>query len=68
MKNTCIERYGVDNVNHRIVTDSTAYDNLLVQYDFNTPIDVTYSFDMRSIKEFLKVSHDYMKKRNKFDI
>ncbi len=52
----------------RIVTDSTAYDNLLVQYDFNTPIDVTYSFDMRSIKEFLKVSHDYMKKRNKFDI
>ena len=51
----------------RIITDTMAYDNLLVQYDFNTPIDVIFDFDMRSIKEFLKVSHNYMKKRNKFD-
>ena len=52
----------------RIITDTAAYDNLLVQFDFNTPIHTKFEFDMRSIKEFLKVSHDHMKKRNKFDI
>ena len=59
---------GYINAWERVITDTSAFDELLIQFDFNTPIDVKVELDMRTIKEFLKVSEEHMKRRNKFDL
>ena len=56
-------KYGTINCWERFITDSTDFQDLLIQYDFNTPIDVNVDFEIKYIKEFIKTANNYMDSR-----
>lgn len=55
----------IGNINcwERFITDSLDFDDLLIQFDFNSPINVTVDFDIKYIKDFIKLSNDYIEDR-----
>lgn len=59
-------KYGVINCWERFITDTTDFKDLLIQYDFNSPINVQIDFNMKFIKEFIKTANDYIEKRTNF--
>ena len=59
-------KYGIVNCWERFITDTTDFKDLLIQYDFNTPIDVNVNFDMKYIKEFIKTANNYIDARMDF--
>ena len=47
----------------KIITNKLEFPDLLVQYDINTPVDKEITTDMKFIKEFFKVSEDFIESR-----
>lgn len=47
----------------RVVTDHLDFQDLLLQYDFNTPIDKKIDIDMKYLKKFFSFSDEYIEKR-----
>ncbi|MCH5167755.1 MAG: hypothetical protein J1F35_07725 [Erysipelotrichales bacterium] len=56
-------KYGTINCWERFITDSSDFKDLLIQYDFNTPIDVNVDFEIKYIKEFIKTANNYIDSR-----
>lgn len=50
----------------RIITDTVHFDDLLIQYDFNSPIEEEFEFNMKYIKDFINTTNDYMEERLDF--
>ncbi len=63
---TIVGKNGKINCWERVITDSTRFDDLLMQYDFNSPVDEDFEFNMKYIKEFIKITNDYMEERLDF--
>lgn len=59
-------KYGAINSWERFITDSANFDDLLCQYDFNSPAKEEVDFNMKYIKEFLKVADSYIADRTDF--
>lgn len=47
----------------RLITNSDQFNELLIQFDFNTLSDEEVNIDMKFIKELLKVSNNYIEER-----
>lgn len=47
----------------RFITDTAHFNDLLCQYDFNTPIDKSICLDMKYIKEFVRVADEFVESR-----
>lgn len=47
----------------RLITDSKHFNDLLCQYDFNTPIGERIDLDMKYIKEFISVATNFIESR-----
>lgn len=62
LENSC----GVINCWERVITDHLDFPDLLMQYDFNSPIDIDVDFEMKYIKEFLKTTDEYIEGRTDF--
>ncbi len=58
-------KFGKINCWEKFITEKSEVDNLICQYDFNTPADQKFVFEMKGIKEFLRVSDDYIESRIK---
>ena len=56
-KINCWERY---------ITGNEKFDDLLVQFDFNSEVDENKDFNMKYIKEFIKVADNYIEGRIDF--
>jgi hypothetical protein len=56
-------KYGNINAWERVITEGNRKHELLMQYDFNSRQDEKQEFDMKYIKEFIKVSNDYIESR-----
>ena len=56
-------KYGNINSWERIFSEGNAKHDLLLQYDFNSKHEDKIDFDMKYIKEFVKVSNDYIESR-----
>ena len=54
---------GYINCWERLITDSSNFNDLLCQYDFNTPIDTDVTLDMKYIKEFINITEDFIDDR-----
>ena len=50
----------------RLITDSKHFNDLLCQYDFNTPIEEKIDLDMKYIKEFINVSTEFIESRTDY--
>lgn len=59
-------KYGTINCWERVITDHFDFEDLLMQYDFNSPSDVDIEFEMKYIKEFLKTANDFIEERLDF--
>lgn len=60
---TLTNKFGRINCWERFITDSNNFKDLLIQYDFNTPINEEISFEMKYIKAFIKTTNDFIEKR-----
>jgi hypothetical protein len=56
-------KYGNINAWERVITEGNRKHELLIQYDFNSRQDEKQEFDMKYIKEFIKVSNEYIESR-----
>ena len=56
-------KVGVLNCWERIITDSSKFDEVLFQFDFNTLPTDEINFDMKFIKNILKVAEEYSEER-----
>lgn len=54
---------GYINCWERIITDSQRFKDLLCQFDFNTPVNIEVSLDMKYIKEFFKICDEFVERR-----
>lgn len=63
---TIKNKYGTINCWEKFITDTIDFKDLLIQYDFNSPMDVTIDFEMKYIKEFIKTANAYIEKRIDF--
>lgn len=59
-------KIGAINCWERIITDKTNFSDILMQYDFNSPANEEVDFNMKYIKEFIKVTNDYIEERVNF--
>lgn len=50
----------------RLITDSKHFSDLLCQYDFNTPVGEKVDLDMKYIKEFFKVTAEFIESRTDY--
>lgn len=50
----------------RIITDKSNFSDLLMQYDFNSPINEEIEFNMKYIKEFVNLTNNYIEERVNF--
>lgn len=50
----------------RIITDEASFKDLLCQYDFNTKVTEEVKLEMKYIKEFFKVTNEYIEDRINF--
>lgn len=50
----------------RIITDHDNFSDLLCQYDFNTPVNIEVNLEMKYIKEFFRVTDEYIEERVNF--
>lgn len=50
----------------RIITDKANFNDLLMQYDFNSPASQQFAFDMKYIKEFINFANNYIEERTNF--
>lgn len=64
--------HGIENKNgkincwERIITDKANFSDLLMQYDFNSPINEEIEFNMKYIKEFVNLTNNYIEERVNF--
>ena len=56
-------KYGNINSWERVFSEGNIKHDLLLQYDFNSKQEDKIDFDMKYIKEFIKVSNDYIESR-----
>lgn len=56
-------KYGKINAWERLITDAETIKGLLYQFDFNSLITEEIEIDMKYIKEFIKVTEEYMELR-----
>lgn len=54
---------GYINCWERLITDSAHFKDLLCQYDFNTPLGEVVELDMKYIKEFFKITEEFIDNR-----
>lgn len=54
---------GVVNCWERLITDHLDFNDLLCQYDINTPVKDKINLDMKYIKTFIKEADNYIDKR-----
>lgn len=59
-------KYGDLNCWERIVTDKGEFEDLLMQFDINSPRTTKVSFDIKYIKEFIKTAEDFIEERTQF--
>ena len=59
-------KYGDINIWERIIKDSNNFSDLLMQYDFNSIVGDKINLDMKYIKEFIKVSSEFIDSRVDF--
>ena len=59
-------KFGPINCWERFITDTSDFKDLLIQYDFNTPIDIQIDFEIKYIKEFIKTANEYISSRTEF--
>lgn len=50
----------------RFITDSKSFNDLLIQYDFNTNVNETIKFEMKYIKEFVRTANEFIESRIDF--
>lgn len=50
----------------RFITDSKNFNDLLIQYDFNTNVNETIKFEMKYIKDFVRTANDFIESRIDF--
>ena len=56
-------KYGNINSWERVISEGNKRHDLLLQYDFNSKQEDKIDFDMKYIKEFIKVSNEYIESR-----
>ena len=59
-------KFGPINCWERFITDTSDFKDLLIQYDFNTPIEMNVDFEIKYIKEFIKTANNYIDSRMDF--
>ncbi len=59
-------KFGSINCWERFITNAVDFKDLLIQYDFNTPVQENINFEMKYIKEFIKTANDYIESRTDF--
>lgn len=55
--------FGAINCWERLITDNNSFKDLLYQFDFNTIATDVISLEMKNIKEFFKLTSEYINKR-----
>lgn len=59
-------KFGQINCWERFITDTNDFKDLLIQFDFNSPINIDVDFEIKYIKEFIKTANDYIAARMDF--
>lgn len=59
-------KYSDVNCWERFITDSRSFNDLLIQYDFNTNVNETIKFEMKYIKEFVRTANEFIESRLDF--
>ena len=57
-------KYGMINAWERVISEGNKKHELLMQYDFNSKQEDSIDFNMKYIKEFIKVSNEYIESRS----
>lgn len=63
---TIENKFGKLNCWERFITGSKDFKDLLIQYDFNTPINEDVNLEMKFIKEFVNTANNYIESRINF--
>lgn len=61
-----LNKNGKINCWERIITDKANFSDLLMQYDFNSPVNEEIELNMKYIKEFINSTNDYIEERVNF--